>query len=53
MTNGQSFTSKGFVFFRIVGGVIVDAWDQFNALWELQQLGALPTPEQAEVLHSS
>jgi predicted ester cyclase len=47
-TNGQSFTSKGFFFFRIVNGVIVEAWDQFDDLWELQQLGALPRPEQAE-----
>jgi predicted ester cyclase len=47
-TNGQSFTSKGFFFFRIVNGVIAEAWDQFDDLWELQQLGALPTPEHAE-----
>jgi predicted ester cyclase len=47
-TNGQSFTSKGFCFFRIVNGVIVEVWDQFNELWELQQLGAVPTPEQSE-----
>ena len=47
-TNGQSFTSKGFFFLRIVDGIIVEAWDQFSELWELQQLGALPTPEQAE-----
>jgi predicted ester cyclase len=47
-TNGQSFMSKGFCFFRIVNGVIVEIWDQFNELLELQQLGALPTPEQAE-----
>jgi predicted ester cyclase len=47
-TNGQSFMSKGFCFFRIVNGVIVEVWDQFNELLELQQLGAVPTPEQAE-----
>jgi predicted ester cyclase len=47
-TNGQSFTSKGFFFLRIVDGVIVEGWDQFNELWELQQLGALPTPEEFE-----
>ena len=47
-TNGQSFVSRGFCFFRIVNSVIVEAWDQFHELWELQQLGALPTPQQAE-----
>ncbi len=47
-TNGQSFMSKGFCFFRIVNGVIVEIWDQFNELLELQQLGAVPTPEQAD-----
>ena len=47
-TNGQSFISKGFFQFRIVNGVIVEIWDQFNELLELQQLGAVPTPEQAE-----
>jgi C-1 hydroxylase len=44
-TNGQSFTSKGFFLFRIENGKIVEVWDQFNELWELQQLGALPMPE--------
>jgi len=47
-TNGQSFRSKGFCFLRIVNGVIVEMWDQFNELLELQQLGAVPTPEQAQ-----
>jgi predicted ester cyclase len=47
-TNGRSFISKGFCFFRIVDGMIAEVWDQFSELWELQQLGALPTPEQAE-----
>jgi predicted ester cyclase len=47
-TNGQSFRSKGFFFLRIVDGVIVEGWDQFHELWELQQLGALPTPDQLE-----
>jgi len=47
-TNGQSFVSRGFCFFRIVNGVIAEVWDQFHELWELQQLGALPTPQQAE-----
>jgi predicted ester cyclase len=47
-TNGRSFVSKGFFFFRIVDGIIVEGWDQFDDLWELQQLGALPTPEQLE-----
>jgi predicted ester cyclase len=47
-TNGQSFMSKGFCFFRIVNGVIIEIWDQFNELLELQQLGAVPTPEQVE-----
>jgi predicted ester cyclase len=45
-TNGQSFTSKGFFLFRITNGVVVEAWDQFNELEELRQLGAIPRPEQ-------
>ena len=47
-TNGQSFRSKGFFLCRIANGKIVEVWDQFNELWELQQLGALPILERGD-----
>ncbi len=33
--------------FRIVDGVLVEAWDQYDRLHLLEQIGAVPTPAEA------
>jgi steroid delta-isomerase-like uncharacterized protein len=42
--SGNQITAHGVYVLRIVGGKIVEAWDYWDNLNVLQQLGGLPTP---------
>ena len=44
---GRRVTLTGFDLFRIEGGKIVEMWQEADQLGMLQQLGAVPSPEQA------
>lgn len=46
---GKQATVTGMTLERIVNGKVVEAWDQFDTLGMLQQLGVIPAPEQASV----
>ena len=45
---GKRVEVPGSVFYRIVDGKIVEFWGLFNMMGLMQQLGALPSPQQAE-----
>jgi steroid delta-isomerase-like uncharacterized protein len=45
---GNGVTIKGIDVLRVAEGRIVERWSQFNSLEMMQQLGAVPTPEQSE-----
>jgi len=45
---GNGVTIKGIDVLRVAEGRIVERWSQFNGLEMMQQLGAVPTPEQSE-----
>jgi hypothetical protein len=44
---GQEVVSTGINIHRLAGGRIVEQWSQYDLLGLLQQLGAIPAPEQA------
>lgn len=44
---GKRVTVTGFDLFRVSGGKITDLWQEVDQLSMLQQLGALPAPDQA------
>ena len=46
---GKRVEVPGSVFYRIVGGKIVEFWGQLDMMSLMQQLGAIPSPQQAEV----
>jgi len=43
--SGNSVTVTGIDLFRIVGGKIVEMWQEQDVLGMMQQIGALPPPE--------
>jgi steroid delta-isomerase-like uncharacterized protein len=43
---GKQVVVEGISIDRVVGGKIVETWGQFDQLGMLQQLGAVPVPEQ-------
>jgi steroid delta-isomerase-like uncharacterized protein len=43
---GKRVTVTGIAINRIVGGKIVETWNNFDALGQLQQLGVIPAPGQ-------
>ena len=43
---GKRVTVTGITIDRIVGGKIVETWNNFDALGQLQQLGVIPMPGQ-------
>ena len=45
---GNGVTIKGIDVLRVAEGRIVERWSQINSLEMMQQLGAVPTPEQSE-----
>ena len=45
---GNGVTIKGIDVLRVEEGRIVERWSQINSLEMMQQLGAVPTPEQSE-----
>jgi predicted ester cyclase len=45
---GKRVEGPGSVFYRIVGGKIVEFRGQFDMLGLMQQLGLIPSPQQAE-----
>lgn len=45
---GNRVTVAGITINRISGGKIVESWDSYDALGMMQQVGAIPAPEQAE-----
>ena len=45
--SGNQVTVQGMSMDRISGGKFVETWDLYNALGMLQQVGAIPEPEQA------
>lgn len=45
---GKRVTVTGIAINRIVGGKIVETWNNFDALGQLQQLGVVPAPGQGE-----
>jgi steroid delta-isomerase-like uncharacterized protein len=46
---GKRVEAPGSVFYRIVGGKIVEFRGQLDMMSLMQQLGAIPSPQQAEV----
>ena len=46
---GQRVETPGSVFYRIVGGKIVEFRGQLDMMSLMQQLGTIPSPQQAEV----
>ena len=46
---GERVEAPGSVFYRIVGGKIVEFRGQLDMMSLMQQLGAIPSPQQAEV----
>jgi steroid delta-isomerase-like uncharacterized protein len=46
---GKRVEAPGSVFYRIVGGKIVEFRGQLDMMGLMQQLGAIPSPQQAEV----
>ncbi len=44
---GRRVTLTGFDLFRIEGGKIVEMWQEADQLGMMQQLGVVPSPEQA------
>jgi len=46
--SGNRVTVAGITINRISGGKIVESWDSYDALGMMQQVGAIPAPEQAE-----
>ena len=45
---GRRVEGPGSVFYRIAGGKIVEFRGQFDMMGLMQQLGAIPSPQQAE-----
>ncbi len=52
LPTGKRVEGPGSVFYRIVDGKIVEFRAQFDMMGLMQQLGAVPNPEQAERLSS-
>jgi len=46
-STGRRVTLTGFDLFRIEGGKIVEMWQEADQLGMMQQLGVVPSPEQA------
>jgi steroid delta-isomerase-like uncharacterized protein len=46
---GKRVEVPGSVFYRMVGGKIVEFWGQLDMMGMMQQLGVIPAPQQAEV----
>jgi predicted ester cyclase len=44
---GKAMTVTGIVVSRVAGGNVEEEWENFDALGMLQQIGALPAPDQA------
>ena len=44
---GKHITMSGLELFRLADGKIVEAWVAYDNLSLMQQLGVIPTPEQA------
>jgi predicted ester cyclase len=44
---GKQLQLGGISIFRLAGGKITEQWEQLDRLALMQQLGVLPTPEQA------
>ena len=44
--SGNQVTVKGMSMDRISGGKFVETWDNYDALGMMQQIGAVPSPEQ-------
>ena len=47
--NGKRFSVAGMSIYRIINGKIVEHWGAIDTLGLLQQLGLVPSPEQAGV----
>jgi steroid delta-isomerase-like uncharacterized protein len=47
LPTGKRVTVTGMAINRIAGGKIVETWNNFDALGQLQQLGVLPAPGQS------
>ena len=45
---GKRITMSGLELFRLTGGKIVECWLGYDNLSLMQQLGVIPTPEQAQ-----
>ena len=45
---GNQLEITGIGIFRFSEGKVVESWDNFDQLGMMQQLGAIPTPEQSE-----
>ena len=50
---GDRMTITGTAITRFSGGKIEEGWQNFDALGMMQQLGVIPTPEQAEEASST
>ena len=46
---GKRITMSGLELFRLEGGKIAECWLAYDNLSLMQQLGIIPTPEQASV----
>ncbi len=42
---GNTFTITGIVIYRIVGGKVIEQWENFDTLGMLQQIGVLPSSD--------
>jgi predicted ester cyclase len=45
---GNRVTVAGMTIDRVADGKIVETWDNYDAMGMMQQLGVIPSPEQAE-----
>ena len=45
---GNRATATGITIDRISGGKVVETWTNFDVMGMMQQLGVIPSPEQAQ-----